>query len=342
MEGRRGLLRGLLLFLEVGLLFVGITGGETHAKEEEVCGWVYLCPEEEGVWSLWVTPSLGELTQGRVMALLLTLWMEEGACQATLQGEGETLRLTVGEWRQGQVSLLLDGQVERGTQRGEAENGKSDPLLLLRVSPKTPNDPPKKGGYMGITGDKEGRVTLYCREKEGHAELLLGVSEEGPPWERETGSDVEGETGSDTGERMVCETRSESALETEGEASTGAEEKTPLALPRFLGCRETSPREGEYTVQFLFEGEGGPVVVMEGGGLLRLQVSRRRSLVVTIERAVKGSLQESLGGVTVLEGGLTLCSFHGLSPLRDYRFGVCTQEGMVYVEYKEGRFVGYS
>ncbi len=98
--------------------------------------------------------------------------------------------------------------------------------------------------------------------------------------------------------------------------------------PLYRGCRETTPQNGAYTVQFLFDiqymGDSPAITVLtcDGGG----------TLFLTIESL---TIQEEEKQTT-----FTACTFRGLRDNGTYHFCIATQTGQIRVIYSHGRFIG--
>lgn len=293
--------------------------------------------EGEGLWSLSVIPDLYELTEGNPMAILMELEVPRGwRIKEISAGEGAVgLTLTHGNLSSDRVKVLLDGT---------AAEGASGPLLWVELERNDENTA-NTGGYMGVTGDEQGKITLFVLRENGKIEKNPLSVEMERGWEGEETADteVDGEGTSEPSDTATDETHE--ALETHTyPCDTGGElVKNPdhtespevngnltARLPVFLGCRETEVTEGSFSVQFLFCGGNGwtPVVCMAGGGVLRA------------ESGVMPALSRSRGCGEGCEDW-SYCSFSGLSADRIYVFFVGTDEGWVRVLYRNGEFQGF-
>ena len=293
-----------LLFMVFALL-AGITGGYAGEEPSEGIS-LSVLREDKGVWRVCLSRGLEEITEGRAMAFLFALEMSEGmeidrveAC-----GGAEGLHLTVGEAVGYRVSVLLDGYAAEVGE--EAENG-----TILRIYTKG------EGGYMGVTAGDYGEMGIYCLREDGQVTLIpVRIMEESP---LETG-EIATETTHTEPESvpLLEETEAETHPCTSGEAVP--ETESPTSLPnRFMGCRETSPRDGVFSAQFLFYGEGEetPIVCFGGGGVIELEITKR-------------------------EDGWSFCTFRGLDGEGRYEFWVYTQDGWVSAVYEKGKFQGFS
>ena len=292
--------------------------------------------EGEGLFSLSVTPDLYGLTDGDPLAILMEIQASQGwRVEEITAGEGAVgLILTHGNLSSNRVKVLLDGTVAVGA---------SGPLLwvkLERDDEKTAN----KGGYMGVTGNEGGQITLFVLREDGKTEKMpLSVETERGEEEKTAHTEVDGEGTNEPSDTASDETQdipetNTAHGDTGGESDmdpdpteppdTGRDQSTRSAL--FVGCRETGITEGEYSVQFLFCGENGwtPVVCMAGGGVL------------TAESGVMPSLSPSGGRCDGCEVW-SYCTFSGLSADRTYVFWVGTDEGRVRVLYEDGMFQGF-
>lgn len=258
-----------------------------------------------GEWAVCLSHSLYELAGERDLALLVTVEAAEGyTVEAVGLGEGaEGLTLTVGEHPAGSVSVLLDGRVRRGAE------GK---ILRIKLGVSEEKQP-IQGGYMDVTGGKYGEFALYTRNEAGEVELIPLVWMSGREEETE---DVTAETVTE-GEETAAEERDTVGAVTRESDETETVEPRPI--DRFLGCRETAVKEGRFAVQFLFSGSGRdtPVICLEGGGVLSLEVTYR-------------------------EDGVSFCTFRGLDGEGSYVFWVYTEQGWISVRYEKGRFCGFS
>ena len=221
-------------------------------------------------------------------------------------GEGaDGMTLTHGGEREGRVKVLLDGVC-----RGEADQ----PIVWLRCE-KIYDSAADTEGRVGVTGAEGGEVILYVlRDGESMEEIPLEVEWKG--WTDTT------ETLEDTTEDVFLETA-------DPPAETTAEEETDIPLPQkptavFLGCRETGIMNGVYGVQFLFggEGDGTPILCMEGGGLLYAECGKSVDVIVAGEQA-------------------DFCTLWGLLPHRRYVFWIPAEGGWITVTYEGGRFAGF-
>lgn len=226
-------------------------------------------------------------------------------------GEGaDGMTLTHGEGCEGRVKVLLDGVC-----RGEADQ----PIVWLRCE-KIYDSAADTEGRVGVTGAEGGEVILYVLRDGGFMEEIpLEVEWKG--WTDTT------ETGEDTTEDVFLETADPPAAETTAEEESAAETDSPLppkSAAVFLGCRETGIMNGVYGVQFLFggEGDGTPILCMEGGGLLYAECGKAADVIVAGEQA-------------------DACTLWGLLPHRRYVFCIPAEGGWITVTYEGGRFVGF-
>ena len=293
-----------LLFTVISLL-AGVTGGSAGEEGFEGAE-LRLLREDGGVWTVCLSRGLESITEGRAMAFLFTLEVSEGMEIDLIEtcGSAEGLHLTVGEAVGYKVSVLLDGYVAEVGE--EAENG-----TILRIYTKG------EGGYMGVTAGDYGEMGIYCLREDGQVTLIpVRIMEESP---LETG-EIATETTHTEPESvpLLEETEAETHPCTSGEAVP--ETESPTSLPnRFMGCRETSPRDGVFSAQFLFYGEGEetPIVCFGGGGVIELEITKR-------------------------EDGWSFCTFRGLDGEGRYEFWVYTQDGWVSAVYEKGKFQGFS
>ena len=226
-------------------------------------------------------------------------------------GEGaDGMTLTHGGEREGRVKVLLDGVC-----RGEADQ----PIVWMRCE-KISDSASDTGGHVGVTGAEGGEVILYVlRDGRSMEEIPLAVEWEG---RKDTTETLE-----DTTEDVFLETADPPAAETTAEEESAAETDSPLppkSAAVFLGCRETGIMNGVYGVQFLFggEGDGTPILCMEGGGLLYAECGKSVDVIVAGEQA-------------------DFCTLWGLLPDRRYVFWIPAEGGWITVTYEGGRFAGF-
>ena len=287
----------LCLLLSCGLTAFGRENGEASPA-------LTVRREGEDLWSLWVTPRPYGLTAGDPGALLLCVEAPEGWLIGEItEGYGaEGMTLTHGELPAEEVRILLDGAASK-----EADGA----ILWVRMK-KNHENPPKQGGYVGVTGGEGDPVTLFVLRENGYTEKIdVTVRMDTGGWSEDTDIASDEET---TAEPMRPPAESAPPLQ---------EDPIPTPLPSvFLGCRETAVTEGSFAAQFLFRGERGytPVICMEGGGALS---------------ATSGTVQT--GGEA-----WSACTFYGLRGDRTYVFFVGTDTGWVRVTYENGAFVGIS
>ncbi len=333
------------------LVFVTVLGAVTrsYAEGEESTRTVTVTARREGenLWTVTVSPSLAELAKGRVMALLLCLELPKGHYPDQIQaGEGAAgLTLTVGEVREGCVSVLFDGipteeetvkTVKTVKTAETAETTETAETAILRInSVQDPKEPGKQEGFMGITGGKYGELAIFCQNREGNVEkipLTVGVCTD------QESDFVHTETESRPKESEALSDGTEEGIVSEEETLPPFEEdaEDQPVFNRFVGCRETCARDGIFTVQFLFFGKGKdtPVVCAEGRGSLWLEVQYRRP---PPPPAVDASCAEG----NTREALWSTCTFQGLSETERYVFWVYTKEKTVQVIYEKGKFRGY-
>lgn len=287
--------------------FRAVTFG--HAEEDARGGAVFVTAEAldpaEGEWIVCLSRGLCELAGERDLALLINLEASEGyTVEAVEPGEGaEGLTLTVGTLPARSVAVLLDGRIQAGAEGA---------ILRVKLS-FAEEDEPLQGGYMGVTGGRYGEFALYTRNEAGEVELIPLVWMSGREEETE---DVTAETAAEPEETAAEERDTVGAVTRESDETETVE---PRPIDRFLGCRETAVKEGRFAVQFLFSGSGRdtPVICLEGGGVLSLEV-------------------------TYMEDGVSFCTFRGMDGEGSYVFWVYTEQEWISVRYEKGRFCGFS
>ena len=254
---------------------------------------------------------LPDLAGSDPMALLLEVEIPAGwRVQEITAGEGaKGLTLTYGG-DHGRVRILLDGVCH-----GEENR----PILWIRCE-KTPDFVPNTGGYMGVTGAEGGKLTLYILRDGGLADEI-SLSVQGDGWwgavtdTTDTTEENDEDIPFDTADPPATETTTEEVID------------VPLPPPPtavFLGCRETQVIEGVYGVQFLFggEGDGTPILCMEGGGVLYAECGKVEDVVVNGRQA-------------------DVCTLWGLLANRWYEFWIPTEGGWITVTYEGGEFMGF-
>ena len=292
--------RGISLLLTVLVLLCGARVG---IDGEGMIPMLTVRREEEGLWSIWISPNISELTDGDPLALLVEVVAPDGwrITHVTAGKGAEGLVLTCGSVTDKGGRILLDG-VSTGEDAG--------PILLI-YGEKIPLFSAEQGGYMGVTGVEGGEICLFVL-KNG------GVVEEIPVavvWEDTYEKPAEAETDSED------ETAGETVRETEtAEIPVPEDEESGV----FLGCRETAAVGGAYTVQLLFRGGSGPTLLYaEGGGVIYAAWERVEDL-------------PSEGGE-----GVFSCTLRGLLEDRSYVFWVRRGEAWVSVTYTAGVFEGF-
>ena len=107
--------------------------------------------EEEGLWSIWISPNISELTDGDPLALLVEVVAPDGwrITHVTAGKGAEGLVLTCGSVTDKGGRILLDG-VSTGEDAG--------PILLI-YGEKIPLFSAEQGGYMGVTPGETPGVT---------------------------------------------------------------------------------------------------------------------------------------------------------------------------------------
>ena len=310
---KRGLWAGGLLVLSLLLTCSLLAAAEGEGEAE-----VWTQEEAEGVWAVCLSRQLSDLSDGRVCALLLTLELEGGMTLNCAEvGEGAAgMGLTVGsakkEGEKTRVTLLLDGIPRR------SEGGGGEPILRVFVACgealRTENGS-AQGGYMGVTPKNTGNFGLYCLEEDG---MTVFIPLRVRAFEAET-EDV-----------MDSEETEDREIPTQEGQEVETEEKPAGGGARFVGCRETEPVDGYFSVQLLFYGRDTPVICGEGGGVLSMETNEL------------GADSLWAGEAYIYEdGNRTVCTFRGLSCGRRYVFWIYEEGRLIRAVYEYGRFVGY-
>ena len=293
--------RGICLLLSM-LILVG--GVRVYASGKADAPTLTVRRAGEYLWTLEVSPGLGELTAGDPMALLLEVTPPDGwrITQVTVGKGAEGLILTRGETKDERVRILLDGVC----------TGKENETILRIFVEKIPNIPPKKGGYMGVTGGIGEAIAVYALREGAAAEVIpLALV-----WEAGYEEPAETEEA-----KTEVETEEDPFLETETEEIPAGEEE---AFGMFIGCRETAVVAGTYTVQLLFSGDDPPpMLYARGGGVIYAAWEAAEDV-------------DTPGGEEVLA-----CTLRGLWADRDYVFWIRRGEDWVGITYTEGAFGGF-
>ncbi len=278
--------------------------------------------------------SLYESAEGGALALRVTLRLSEGwaveevtTCPAT-----EGMTVTVGS-RTGEVRILLDGYPPDL----EAEAGDAS-LLRIRLIRTEGNSPLRatlaNGEFYYIDPNSEiyaRPVSLPKNSTPNSDDIFFSeeTTEKRDDMISETTSEVM--TGDDTRppEKSTAES-DDTPLDMSGDMSdtqetTRAEEPVTAFPSVFVGCQETTVREGEYAVRFLFFGST-PVICGEGGGLLRMEITKAHAIEEDVGKKIRRH-----------EGNWSVCTFYGLREDRSYSFLVYTDEKVVYIIYKNGK-----
>ena len=310
----RGLWAGILAVMALLCVCVLLA----TAAEEDAGAEIWVQRESEGVWCVYLSPGLSDLTDGRVCALLLMLEIEGGLTFDYAEaGEGAAgLGLTVGspkkDGEKTRVSLLLDGIPQ------EADGGGGEPILRVFVACSTAlrnENSGVQGGYMGITPVNQGDFGLYCLEADGTVGFI-------PLRVRVLEADTE--EGTDGGETADREILTQESREEETEADVAESDG------KFVGCRETGAKDGYFSVQLLFYGNGTPVVCGEGGGVLSMEIRREGA----------DGLWNGEAGIYEDENRI-ICTIRGLSEEKKYVFWIYVEGRVIRAVYENGHFVGY-
>ncbi len=294
-----------ILCICISILFPSMAGyAET---EEHVSHLVW--ESADGGWCLVLRHLPLEI---RDMALLFSVSAKDGenALEMNVCEDVGMLTLTVGKPSDGWVSVLIDGRNFTHTQGA---------MRLLFVAGDTPPTLSLDGGGLWIKAE-DGRVAKYpLTVSLGEPETLVDTEET----DGKSESFSESETCSDTDKGESTEEEShvfevppvdtESLADDEDSGGTAVKQAT-----LYLGCRETSPKDGCFSVRLLFWRPADaplPTVVFMGGG---------QEVGMTVERLGKSSV--------------VAITYRALSANGTCRFWVDTLDGMVEIRYKNGVF----
>ena len=330
LAGTLTVVHGYAVESERGALEMYLSEGAASAGEAERV--LYLCAEG----------SLHEVALGGALALRVTLEISRGwtleSVTACPMAEGMTV--TVGG-REGTVRLLLDGiPPDLGPEAGDgsllelrltrAEGGSPlsitlcegefyymDPVFGICTMPvflpKLSTDPSDDIIFSGKATDKRDDIS-----PENASDVTEGDDMPSPEESTTREDDI-------TADGSCGTTCGGSCGATCDEESLPAE-PAPAVGSVYMGCQETPVREGEYAVRFLFVGET-PVVCGEGGGLLRMEITKASAVEETVGQNTRRH-----------EGNWSVCTFYGLRADRSYVFLVYTDEKVVSVCYNKGKY----
>ena len=309
---------------------VGEGGGElglyTILDEECAVG------EEGRELVLCAEGSLYELAEGGALALRVSLRISEGwtveavtPCPAT-----EGMRVTVGS-SPGEVRILLDGFPPN---LGISEGDRS--LLEIRLIRTLGDSPPGatlcKGEFYYMNPNSEictRPVRLPEISTPNSDDIIFSeeTTDKRDDMDLETSSAVT--IGDDTQPpaESTAESDDMSDIDETAQQTTLPEEPVTTFPSVFMGCQETPVREGEYAVRFLFFGST-PVVCGEGGGVLEMEITQ----AFAVEEVVGKHTHR-------YEGDWAVCTFYGLRADRSYIFFIYTNEEVVSVCYRNGKYV---
>lgn len=292
----------------------GLTGSAGDGEERPVWRWSL---EDEGWLRLELSVPLQQLSGGGAVALGMTLRLADGWSWGEIAlGEGaEGMTLTMGECSDGRfVKMLLDGYPS------------SDACAILRLQVIRSHETEPLGvefGEMDGIFFVDGRgniqkVPVSTEDFSTENRDDIQTTEPHPPATGDDISDRDTEPVTEPTTEPVTGSLTDTVTETEAPPLSEIGPPSPLPPTRFVGCQETSVRNGTYGVRFLFWGET-PVICVEGGGSLTAE-SRR---------------------VLLSEGSFSSCTFYGLRGEGDYVFLVYTPDGIVEVRYRNATFMGY-
>ncbi len=280
-----------------------------------------------GVWQLTVQKLPPEAMHGMAVLLILTVG-DHPVPKISLAAGAEKMTLTVGKPVAGQVVILLDG----------CPSTTADGTVCLLLA---------EGNHVRREWNLERGELWYAADDGAVISLPLSVVEDDHPLDSERESDLqtEGERPVDTasesteiGGPIIPEDKEsifidpesdtegypgvdpEEEPNQEGETEASCEETEPVDGEEvlYLGCRESVPQDGCFSVRLLFwcDREKIPAVICFGGG-----------------EAVSLSV-ESLGDTSVVA-----CTYRGLAIEGDCRFYVDTAEGTAEILYRNGIFI---
>ena len=302
-----------LLFFCIVLLCGAVLNGGALDGDEAIQ--VFLIREEietenTCIWYFCASSDISGIGIQSTIALLLHFEMTEGWEITSVYGMGMGSDLTV---TVGKDTLLLDG-----TLKYMDENMDSIYLLCIEASRSSK-----------IAGDCEIRLKngkdhfiYYTDVKNGICKIPYTVCSY--------------EIGNDTEKTDTAASTDQSESSTDEEISETAEslESQTILKPVYVGCQETSVRDGRFSVRFLFFSDGAPVtpvICMKGGGVLFMEISNPSS--IDSWNGSELSFYESIEPY-----GWYVCTFRNLSVDRIYDFWVYTENGAVCVQYENGRY----
>lgn len=292
--------------------------------------------QEGNRWSLYSTRDLYELCEGGAVAWMIQIRIP--ACWQVTAIEGNRgLVATASAW-EGNIRVLLDGIV--------SPPGEDATEAFLTVTIEAEGNTVDNESCVGDENIERSiqllpdeNAYIYVLKEDRHIlrypYTVMNLNEE------TTHPDERG-----TDEPKLCETTDFDAdipeIETsdwqESEIYTQETVREPvLGAPlefSYMGCQETGISNGTYAVRFLFCGAYTPVICIEGGGFLTVQV-HHEDFIEAYERDKPQSY------LPPGQEEWTICVFRGLWENRLYRFMVYTEEQALMVTYEGGRYMGY-
>ena len=257
------------------------------------------------IWHLKLSEWPDSLSNGSTFAVLFRFNLSDGWKISSVQGTEENFLLTWGD-----SAILLEGSLTIKDQ--------FDPSMVLRIEVKKYGDT-KRVCHLEPINDHEN--VIYFIDETGcvstYPYRICTLKEEV----------------TDTEITMGIETdRIPENMETKTETFESAE-AIPVDMPVYVGCQETTVADHMYAVRFLFMGKGTPVICMEGGGLLSMDLTYTDTVDEWMGTRVRYYKTESLRGWSI-------CTFDDLSIHRTYVFYVFTENGIVRIRYINGEFMG--
>jgi hypothetical protein len=277
------------------------------------------------IFDLFGEGSLREWGNGRTVALLLRVTLPEGwsLCDVVPLEDTAGLTVTVGRTERG-FRILLDGVLSLSPENTDAPFG----LLRMGVS-AAESAADTDGTELRAEGDfywigEDGDI---CACPLATADLSTDSTDDMDKSDMDTSTEKATESPENARPEVPFETAADTdRMETdpplsETECLPAEQQEGWEAV--YAGCQETPPRNGTYSVRFLFC-RGSAVVCVRGGGALTLTVSHSR--VVSAAE-------------TAYPGDWTLCTFRGLRETGEYVFRVFSEGEEIEIRYGNGRFI---
>lgn len=328
---------GLIVFL-MQILFFPVrikgedeSGGSQKTFSVQADRVSYDPNQRVSVWQFSVIGDLLAIPMGNAMALPVLCAVEDGWEIVSFAAENE-MQVTASQMDcERKIRILVDGIIPSNYTESslvlftltmsKAEKILENDTDSLELQLLAHDD-----AYLYYVGKNQGIVKkpyaiLPFPQKDHETEGDMDITESNTmdSWVTETKEPEETTYAPDWSTETVCET--EAIRDDPGEEPTF----------HYVGCQETSIRDGQYAVRFLFAGKdaGAPVLYMKGKNPLTVAYSQES---VIEEYRVQGMRQHVSG----YENGWSTCTFRGLLQDETYVFLVFTENICLQVIYRDG------